>query len=126
MARRSKTYVELEGQEEFRQALARLQFGVLREMKEAVKASADEIEQEAKARVPVLSGDTHDSIKTVLRDGGTAATIGSGYFLARFIEQGTTQQPAKPFLNPAFQLVRPKYLQRVEDAVNTAGKEASR
>lgn len=125
MARRSKTFVELEGQDDIRRAFARLEFAALREVKVVIVDSAEEIEREAKARVPVLSGKTKKSIKTIIRDAGLAATIGSGYFLARFIEQGTKKLAAKPFLNPAFQLVRPKYLARLEVALNTAGREAS-
>jgi len=124
-ARKSKTYVELEGQEEFRRALAGLRLGVLRELKARVQESAEVIEAGAKARVPVDEGTTHDSIKIIYRDGGLAASIGSGYFVARFVEQGVNGRPAKPFLNPAFQQERAKYLKGVEDAVSTAGREAS-
>jgi hypothetical protein len=53
------------------------------------------------------------------------ASIGSGYFNARFIEHGVNGKPARPFLNPAFQLVRPKFVQRLEAALNGAGVEAS-
>ena len=136
MARRSKTYVELEGQEDFRRALARLEFGVLRELKDVVAVSAAEIEAGAKSRCPVSEpgtksakqpppGTTRKSIRTILRDFGLSATIGSGWFVARFIEQGIMGRPARPFLNPAFQEVRPKYLARVEAAVDKAGREAS-
>lgn len=125
MARRSKTYVELEGQDDIRRAFARLRFGALSEVRVVVADSSEEIESEAKSRVPVLSGETKKSIRTIIRDGGLGASIGSGYFLARFIEQGTKKLAARPFLNPAFQLVRPKYLARLETALNKAGREAS-
>jgi HK97 gp10 family phage protein len=125
MARRSKTYVEIEGQEDLRRAIAQLKFGALEEAKIVIADSADEIQQEAQARVPVLSGKTKRSIRTIIRDFGLNASIGTGYFLGRFIEQGTRSQPAKPFLNPAFELVRPKYLARLERALNKAGDNAS-
>ncbi len=141
MARRSKTYVELEGVEELHRAFARLELGVLREVKGVVAMSAAEIEAEAKARVPVRAanpaypvskakaaqprGMTRDKIKTILRDGGLGASIGTAYFIARFLEQGTKKMAARPFLNPAFQLVRPKYLERLSAALNKAGREAS-
>ena len=70
-------------------------------------------------------GTTRKSIRTIIRDFGLSATIGSGWFVARFIEQGVMGRPARPFLNPAFQIVRPKYLARVEAAVGKAGREAS-
>lgn len=125
-ARKSKTYVELEGQEDLRRAFARLDFAALRRVRvQAIEPSAEEIEAEAKARVAVASGETRDSIKIIYYDKGMSASIGSGYFNARFIEQGTSKQPARPFLNPAYQAVRSKYLRAVEDALNDAGKEAS-
>ncbi len=123
--RRAKAYIELEGQEDVRKAFARLEFSALRGAKEAVDVSSDEIEREAKSRVAVLSGKTRDSITRRVRDFGLSATIGSGYFNARFEEQGTTRAPARPFLNPAFQLVRPKYLERLKRALGIAVKEAS-
>ena len=124
MARRSKTYVELAGQDDLRRAMAQLRFSALRNAVAVVRDSAEDIEREAKARVAVASGETRDSIKTIYRDGGLAATIGTGYFLGRFIEQGTRKMPARPFLNPAFQMVRPKFLQRLDAALNAAGREA--
>lgn len=136
MARRSKTYVELEGQEDIRRAFSQLKLGALSRVKSVVADSAEEIEREAKARCPVSepstkgakappSGTTRKSIKTIIRDFGLAATIGSGYFVARFIEQGVRGRPAKPFMNPAFELVRPKFLRRLADALNKAGREVS-
>ena len=129
MARRSKTYTELGGVEDMRRAFARLDFAALREAKAVIQESAEELEGEAKGRlsaqVDEISGRTMESLKIVYRDAGLMASIGSGYFNARFKEQGTTHEPAKPFLNPAFEIVRPKYLARLAAALNKAGKEAS-
>lgn len=125
MARRMKVLVELQGQAEMRRALARLQLGAIARIKAQVKASAENIEREAKARVPVDEGTTRDSIRVVYSDFGMTASIGSAWFNARFIEQGTQRQPARPFLNPAFQAERNVYLKGIEDALNDAGKEAS-
>jgi HK97 gp10 family phage protein len=129
MARRTKVYVELEGQEDMRRAFARLEFAALAHVKEQIQESAQVIEREAKARLvdqtDVESAKTVESIKIIYYDAGMSASIGSGYFNARFKEQGTQHEPARPFLNPAFQQERPKYLQGVEDALNDAGREAS-
>lgn len=136
MARRSKTYVELEGQDGIRRAFARLELGALVRVRGQIQVSAEKIEAGAKARCPVSdpatkgadappSGTTRESIRTIYRDGGLAASIGSGWFVARFIEQGVNGRPATPFLNPAFQEERPNYLTGVEAALNTAGREAS-
>lgn len=135
--RKSKTYIELEGQQDIRNAFAKLELSALRECKKVIADSAAEIETEAKARCPVSepsskslknpypSGTTRASIKTIIRDFGLNATVGSGWFVARFIEQGVRDIPAKPFMNPAFQIVRPKFLDRLGKALGLAAKEAA-
>lgn len=123
MARR-RTRVVLEGVDELRQAFAKLEFHALREAKAVVKESAEDMEGEAKGRAPVLTGTTRDAIKIIYRDGGLSATVGTKYFVARLQEFGTIHQPPQPFLNPAFEIVRPKYLTRLAVALNKAGKLA--
>lgn len=119
-------HVELEGQDDLRRAFRRLEIGALREAKDAVRVSAEEMEMEAKARAPVgESGEVKESIYTKYRELGLQATIGSGYYVARFHEFGTVKMNATPFINPAFQLVRPKYLRRLAEALDTAGRRAS-
>lgn len=125
MARKSRTYVELEGQAETRQAFARLRFGALQNVKAQIQRSAEAIEVGAKSRVRVLSGATKEGIRIIYRDFGMSASIGSGDPNARSEEQGNVNKPAQPFLNPAFQSERNGYLRGVEDALNEAGREAS-
>ena len=134
MARR-RTLVVLEGVEELRTAFAKLEFHALAGAQDAVRESAEEMEGEAKGRAPVSepgskgpdrepSGTTRDAIKIIYRDAGMSATVGTKYYVARFNEFGTINMPAQPFLNPAFQIVRPKYLARLATALNKAGKLA--
>lgn len=122
--RKVLNHIELEGQEEFREALNRFEVGTIRELKLVVTDSARDIEGEAKARVRVDSGKTRDSIRIETKDSGLTAAIGSSYPNARFEEMGTVHKAAKPFLFPAFEVVRPKYLQRVAKAVDKAGRDA--
>lgn len=135
MARR-RTLVVLEGVDELRAAFAKLEFHALAQAKEVVRESAEEMEGEAKVRAPISepgskgpdrepSGSTRDAIKIIYRDGGLAATIGTRYYVARFNEFGTVNMPAQPFLNPAFQIVRPKYLASLTIALNKAGQLAA-
>lgn len=136
MARRSKTYIELEGMEDIRRAFARLEGAALRNVKAEIAKSAATIEAETKARCPVAEmgtkgqkapppGTTRKSIKTIFRDFGLSASIGSGYFVFRFLEHGVLGRPARPMLFPAFQSERKEYLANVERAVGKAGREAS-
>lgn len=128
-------YVELEGQEALRASLKRFDVDAIREAKTVVMSSADEVEREAKMRAPVRAvvpdypisdvksaeapgSNVRDRIKTILRDAGLSASIGTGFYVARFVEFGTRKMLARPFLGPAFEVVRPKYLQRLRDALN--------
>lgn len=128
-------YVELEGQEELRAALNHFDIEAIRASKVAVGQSALEIEREAKMRAPVRAivpdykisaakaaqapgSNVRDRIKTIIRDAGLTATIGTGYFVARFVEFGTSKMSAHPFLGPAFEVCRSKYLSRLSDALN--------
>lgn len=131
-----KTYVELEGVGDIQRAFARLETGVLIGVKGVIADSAATIEAEAKARCPVAEpstkgqnapppGTTRNSIKTIFRDFGLSASIGSGWFVFRFLEHGVKGRPARPMLNPAFQAERPGYLAGIEAAVGKAGREAS-
>lgn len=112
--------------EDLRRAFARLERGALREAKAAVKDAAWEMEGEALGRADWAdqSGRTRASIKTLFHDRGLTATIGSGYFKARFHEFGTINMVERPFLNPAFEVVRPKYLAAIAVALNKAGAQA--
>lgn len=135
--RRNKVYVELEGQEDVRRAFAKLEFNALRNVKAVIAESAAEIEREAKARAPVSgpdsrkastrpgSGETRDTIFARVVDFGLGALIGSWWYNARFQEQGVEGRPGRPFLNPAFQLVKPRYLDRLRKALGLAAKEAN-
>lgn len=134
MARR-RTRVVVEGRDELHQAFVRLERAALASAKDVVRESAEEMEGEAKGRAPVSapgskgegrepSGTTRDAIKIIYRDGGLSATVGTKYYVARFNEFGTIHMPPQPFLNPAFEIVRPKYLTRLAEALNRAGKLA--
>lgn len=135
-------YVELEGQAELRAALDRFDVAAIREAKNGIAISAAEIQNEAKMRAPVRAivpdypisakkageapgSNVRDRIKTIIRDAGLTASIGTGFWVARFVEFGTRKMSARPFLGPAFEVVRPRYLARLRDALTRAAKEAS-
>jgi HK97 gp10 family phage protein len=139
---RSLYYVELEGQEELRAALKNFNVEAIRASKDAIASSAREIEREAKMRAPVRAiipdypisvkksaeapgSNVRDRIRTIIRDAGLTATIGTAYFVARFVEFGTRKMSARPFMGPAFEVMRPKYLQRLRDALNTVIRKAA-
>lgn len=139
---RALYYVEVDGRDELRAELKAFNVAAIREAKNAVVSSAAEIQHEAKSRAPVRAmvpdypisakkaaqspgSNVRDKIRTILRDSGLTASIGTPYFVARFVEFGTRKMPARPFLGPAFEVVRPTYLQRLQHALQRAVKEAS-
>jgi HK97 gp10 family phage protein len=144
MARRQRrrgkqAYIELDGVAEINRAMAQLKVGVLREVRAAVKESAEEIEADAKRRAPVRAanppypvgkavathppGRTRDAVKTIYLSGGLTASVGTKYIVARWNEFGTKHMPAQPFMGPAWAAGRPRYLARLAEAVGRAGRE---
>lgn len=136
-------HVELEGQEELRAALAAFNVDAIRAAKSVVASSASTIEREAKSRAPVRAvvpdypvsvakateapgSNIRARIRTILRDAGLTASIGTAFFVARFVEFGTRKMSARPFMGPAFEVVRPKYLKRLRDALNRTVAQANR
>lgn len=126
MARRKRVHVEMEGVGELRAALARLDVVALRRAKAAIQESALDMLGEAQARVPI--GDTrrlYDSLKVIQLDGGLIASIGTAYYKAKFHEFGTVKMAPSPFIAPAWEITRPKYLRALEGALQKAGREVS-
>jgi HK97 gp10 family phage protein len=71
----------------------------------AVKAGAELVEQAAKERVPVRTGDLRDAIHTErVRHAEYAVVGGDGKaFYGHLVEFGTTRAPAHPFLVPGLE-----------------------
>lgn len=118
-------HVELEGREEIRRALLRLERHAISGAIAATKASAEELEREARSRVPVKTGVTRDSVRTIYRDGGLSASVGSAYMVARYLEHGTRKMAARRWLAPAWEIVRPRYLDRLREALGRAATKAA-
>lgn len=145
-----KTGVELIGAEDVIRNLGFFQFRARREVRAAVSEGAAAIEAGAKARVPSKSGETRRSIRTIFRRTGLEATVGTGYWVARFIHFGTKPHriktkkhkallmeiggealyrktaehpgtPAIPFLERAWEQERGRFTQRLARALRKAG-----
>lgn len=90
---------------------------ILREAEKKLKISqresADHIRDEAKMRVPVATGRTRKSIKVVRVDTGLAVTVD---FPGHLLEFGTVKMGAQPFLTPAAELERPRYIESMKKA----------
>lgn len=124
MARYRRTHVELEGVEQLRRAIATLNVSALRRAKVAIRESAEDMLGEAQARVPVLTGETYRSLKVIYLDAGILASIGTAYYKAKFNEFGTAHMPPAPFMTPAWEITRPKYLAALRLAMDQAAADA--
>jgi HK97 gp10 family phage protein len=145
--------VTVVGAEMLQKALSELDAAAINRVREAIAESATEILSEAKSRVASKTGQTRRSIKAKYKNDGLLAEIGTNWYVARFLEFGTKASiakprvkggkkaltigdnirrkanipamPARPFLNPAFEFVRPRYLGRLEVALRQAGDDVS-
>lgn len=57
---------------------------------------------------------------------GLQADVGSNLDYAEYLEHGTRQMAARPWLNPAFRRWRKKFVKLLQIAIDNAGKYASR
>lgn len=87
---------------------------------DAIDVGSAIILTEANRRVPVLSGALKRSGSRSVRGDGQEAIVGYSDFKAKWIEFGTNDTPAEPFLYPAFRLGA-KYIRKV---LRTAAEEA--
>ena len=79
----------------------------------AVKATAQDIEEDARQRAPVDTGALRDSLETS-RAGAASYRVGTPLFYSRFVELGTVHAAAKPFLIPAAEAHTEEAVERVE------------
>jgi HK97 gp10 family phage protein len=116
---------ELQGQDALRRMFADLSDSARREVAEVVRDSAEEVKREAVARVRVRTGETQKSIFRKSTGRGLSAEVGSSY-TGRFLEFGTVRQPARPFLFPALEIVRPRFFARIQAAVYGVARSVGR
>lgn len=81
--------------------------------KRIVKASAIRIEKRAKQLVPVDTGRLKRSIEVQTEKQGFVQRVISDVPYAPYVEFGTRKMHAQPFLTPAAEEERPKYLAEV-------------
>lgn len=81
----------------------------------AVEETARNIEAGAKARAPMRTGNLRASIQTH-RTGLHEAEVRVGAEYGTFVEHGTRHTAAKPFLAPAVEAERPRFLGRIREA----------
>lgn len=128
MARRSK----LVGASKLRRTLRRLPEEARGGIRSALAAGAARILQSAQQLVPVATGLLRSLLRVRVSRDGLGAQIGligkranRKAFYGRFVEFGTREQPAQPFLTPAFEAERQRLLQDARKEIGKALERAS-
>lgn len=80
------------------------------EIKKQVLLSAYAIQKEAKEKTPVDTGRLRSSIAVDSVAGGLGAEVGTNVEYAPHVEFGTKRQNAQPFLYPAWEAERAKFI----------------
>lgn len=122
-----KAYCELQGAADIRKAFRGLNAQTVRAVKDVTRDTVEDIRREARSRINVStnkspknkypSGTTRSKVRRWLSKDGLSGGVFSKWFVARFLERGTVKMAARPWLFPAFEVVRPKYLQRLNAAI---------
>lgn len=98
--------------------------GIPAEVQQAVEEGLEqggyEIERLAKSKVPVDTGRLKGSIMTDTSNSGGSFTVevGTDVEYSPHVEYGTINQGAQPFLNPSFDQMAPKIIERINNIVN--------
>jgi HK97 gp10 family phage protein len=71
------------------------------EVQHNIKEVAEAVADYARSIVPVDTGELHDSIEVVEVEGGWAVQVGTDHWL--FIEFGTSEIAAEPFMRPSIE-----------------------
>jgi HK97 gp10 family phage protein len=87
------------------------------EVAPALRNVAEEIEVQAKERVPVDTGDLRAAIHVEDIDDGYAVVAGNhDVYYGHIVEHGSVKTPARPFLEPALESVR----DNIDDLIRAA------
>ena len=122
---RAKLRIKIEGAEDVLRAFDRFDKASRENLRTAVKKNANALRKAIKDRAPVDTGNLRDSIAARFEKDGLGADVGptrpKGSH-AHFLEFGTVKMPARPFITPAAEEQRDKYLNDVRAAVRGAIK----
>jgi HK97 gp10 family phage protein len=114
--------LDLAGTEEFKQAIARFDAEMQRQLHEQLAKWAETVKTEATRLVPVRTGYLRSTIFARIQEWN--AEVGAEAAYAANVEFGTLYAMAQPFLNPAVQAHLPELERVLVEALNLAKMEA--
>lgn len=124
------------GAQSLRRKLKRLPDHIKKPVQQAIVEGADILHRDMAAGAPVETGALRDSIRTRISSDKLGARVGffekggkrewkKAGWRAHFVEFGTRQRPATPFIQPAAFRTFPLILKNIKAAVNRALEKAS-
>lgn len=130
MARRSR---RITGANRLRRKLRRFPDEATDELRQTIWAFASEMQGDARARAPKDTGTLAANIQARFSRDGLEARVGvitkaakrKAYY-AGFVEFGTRNMPARPWLVPALEQNRPKFRPQINSAVDRAVRRVAR
>jgi len=114
--------LDLAGAAEFKQAIARFDAEMQRQVHEQLAKWAETVKTEATRLVPVRTGYLRSTIYARIQEWNTEVGAEAAY--AANVEFGSRYAMAKPFLNPAVQAHLPELERVLVEALNLAKVEA--
>lgn len=114
--------IEIEGIEEFKAAMAKLDSGMQRHVFRQLVNWAEDIKALAQRYVPVRTGYLRSTIFAVVS--GWVARIGAEATYAMYVELGTRYMRARPYLYPAIQEHLPRLEAIISEGIEAAKQEA--
>jgi HK97 gp10 family phage protein len=114
--------LDVAGAEEFKQAIARFDVEIQRQVREQLAKWAENVKIEAKRLVPIRTGYLRSTIYARIQEWN--AEVGAEAAYAANVEFGSRYAMAQPFLNPAVQAHLPELERVLLEALNLATVEA--
>lgn len=116
--------VRVDGLTEARATVAALPEAFKEQVRDSLEIGSRIILTEAARRVPVLTGKLKQSLGRNVRSDGLQISVGSGDYKAKFVEFGTNDTPAEPFLYPAFRAGAKSIRATMRSWAENAGQQA--
>jgi len=114
--------MEIEGVEQFKAAMAKLDSGMQRHVHRQLVSWAADVKALARRIVPVRTGHLRSSIFAKIEE--WVAQIGAEATYALFVELGTRYMRARPYLFPAIREHLPRLEAIISEAIEDAKREA--
>lgn len=121
---------KIAGQKSLAARLKRLRAAQRAKLKAAVAESLNEVRERARANIRAGArsgtGALAESVEARSDADGLGGTVGTALPHGRYLEFGTRQMAARPWLQPAFDAAKPKIRKRLRAAVRAANRSVAR